>query len=376
MVALLHPERVADHDERQPHGDVRDEVEALGPPDAVQELVDDASHDRLEGPHVLRRESLGDELAAPGVGRVVHLDHHRVGIGVRTDPTGAREQRRVRFDLAHVVVAGDPPDPVGLVAVDGFVLAHPRELVVRIPSPEVAGDEVDVRSCDHAAGSARLTSSASSSPSASVSAHRSGANSGTRHETEIDRVDVAPDRHVQADAFEDRAHRVQRDDARVGDRQRFLGAGDVGHHQVDRWPVPRREVAPRVHAHEPGEGTRWRDLGPVAQHLGAEHVVELFRGLGDIVNGVQSFDGIFEVGAKRGEHVRDLVAAQTSGIRGSRYGDAGDERPVGKFAPLQQIAPQRARHDREDHVVHGCVERVLHRLHVIERERGHREYPV
>jgi hypothetical protein len=89
------------------------------------------------------------------VGGVVHLDHHRVGIGVRADAAGAGERHRVRLDLPDVVVLGDAPDTVAFIPEDRLVLAEPGQLLMWVGAPEVTGEEIDLRHGDVASGFSR-----------------------------------------------------------------------------------------------------------------------------------------------------------------------------------------------------------------------------
>src|SRR5256885_1537168 len=78
-------ERVADHDQRHPRGDVPDEVAFA----ALAHLVDERMHDlvdaRLLLAHPVGRESLRHQLAPVAVLGVVHVDHHRDRPGVGPD---------------------------------------------------------------------------------------------------------------------------------------------------------------------------------------------------------------------------------------------------------------------------------------------------
>ncbi len=137
-----HAQVVADHDQRQRGGDVPDEVAlaALGHPvdDLVADLADlvGALADPSGG------EALVDELAPPQVLGVVHVDHHRDGVGVGPDPLGVGERGRVLGDGLEVGVAADAP--LLAVPVDGGVGPHPGEGLVGVAAPERTAHEVDV----------------------------------------------------------------------------------------------------------------------------------------------------------------------------------------------------------------------------------------
>src|SRR5439155_26315518 len=95
-------EGVADHDHREPGGDVHDEVALTSFADGVDDLVAGPPHRRLALLHAPGREALVDELAALQVGGIVHVDHHRYGSAVGPDAARVREQCRVLRDLPQV----------------------------------------------------------------------------------------------------------------------------------------------------------------------------------------------------------------------------------------------------------------------------------
>jgi hypothetical protein len=148
MVLAGDAEGVADHHQRQPGGDVGDEVAAALLADGVDEAVDDGPHLVALVAHPPGGEALVDELAPPQVGGVVHVDHHRDRPGVGPDAAGVGERLGLARDRPDVVVAGDPPDPGDLVEGDGVVVPAPGQARVGIVAPELTSGEADLR-CGH-----------------------------------------------------------------------------------------------------------------------------------------------------------------------------------------------------------------------------------
>ena len=131
--------------------------------------------------------------------------------------------------------------------------------------------------------------------------------------------------------------------------------------------VGQREA--RVHAGAGGDGPGRRQLPPVGQHLAAERVVLLLRALHHVVNRPEPLDRVVDLHRQRGEEVRHAVGEHGLPGRAGADRHARDQRPVGERVVLEQPAAERAGGEREDDVVDGDVERVLHRLDVVERKR-------
>ncbi len=144
------PERVADHDEREPRREVADEVHLAALAHGVDQGVDHLDDARLLGAHPRRREALVDQPPPAEVLRVVEVDHHRRRSRLGTDPPGVREDLWLALHGLQVVVAGDPPDPAGLVPVHRVVGPEPGELPLWVAPPELAARNGNVEIVDHA----------------------------------------------------------------------------------------------------------------------------------------------------------------------------------------------------------------------------------
>ena len=92
------PEHVADDDERQPRGDVLDEVEAAARLGALDEIDADLADARLALGDAPRREPLVHQRAALLVERVVEVDHvrHRRRVGAHALPRCRTSAGRAR----------------------------------------------------------------------------------------------------------------------------------------------------------------------------------------------------------------------------------------------------------------------------------------
>ena len=137
-------EHVGDEQQRQRRGDVPHEVALPLRRDAVDDLRADAADRRLVIAHAPRREPAAHELAPARVLGIVHRDHHREVVAVRTRRAVARERRRILLDREHVVVAGQRPDLVLRVPVRGRVLAHPRPVGERLARVPAAVEQIEV----------------------------------------------------------------------------------------------------------------------------------------------------------------------------------------------------------------------------------------
>ena len=106
-------------------------------------IVDDAPDRLLLLTDPPGREALVDQLASLQVLRVVHVDHHRDGPVVGADAAGAAEQLGVGRHVLHQVVRRHAPHAGARIAPHRSVGSQPRQLVVRVRPPELAGDQLD-----------------------------------------------------------------------------------------------------------------------------------------------------------------------------------------------------------------------------------------
>ena len=103
------PEQIADGDQRQPCGNVADEVEFAAFGDRLDQRTGGAADRRFLLAYAARREALVDDLAPLEVRRIVRVDHARHRRVVGTDAVGAAERLRVDRDVLHQVVRRRPP---------------------------------------------------------------------------------------------------------------------------------------------------------------------------------------------------------------------------------------------------------------------------
>ena len=137
-----------------------------------------------------------------------------------------------------------------------------------------------------------------------------------------------------------------------------------------------RDVQLRVQAHGGAERRRSGELGPVLEHVRADRVGLGLRADGDLVDRANALDGIREVRAEMRPHRGDLVVrARLAFLRTHRdRADRGERDRWERAAPLE-VRAERAAGDRENDVVHGAADEVLHFLDVVERDAREREVP-
>jgi hypothetical protein len=128
----LDAEEVADHDHRQVRGDVVHEVALAAGRDRVDELVADAADAGLVVLDPARRQPLVHEVPPAPVVGIVEVDHRGDRRRVRSRAHARAEGLRVLRDPQELRVRRDAPDAPDLVPVDRRVLAHPREVPVRV----------------------------------------------------------------------------------------------------------------------------------------------------------------------------------------------------------------------------------------------------
>ncbi|MEU7897421.1 hypothetical protein AB0B45_31735 [Nonomuraea sp. NPDC049152] len=143
-IGVWEAEQPADHPGGQRRGQRGHRVHRA----LLQRLADLLDHHRPDPlgvafVHVARGEAAVDEAAALGVLRIVHADHGGVGRQLRAVAAGAGPELGIALDGGDVGVAGDAPQVVRLVVVDGGVLAQPGVQRPGIGRVHVAVEQVD-----------------------------------------------------------------------------------------------------------------------------------------------------------------------------------------------------------------------------------------
>ncbi len=136
-----------DHLRGQRTGQIFDELDAVLGGGGIEQPGDRRLDVVLPRQHGAGREATVHQLAALRVQRIVETDDRRVrrqvGAVAALLAVGADEDVLRLLDLDDVVVAGDPPQLVLGVPVDGCVVTHPCVRGVRIAGVELAVEEVD-----------------------------------------------------------------------------------------------------------------------------------------------------------------------------------------------------------------------------------------
>ncbi|SKW52783.1 Uncharacterised protein [Mycobacteroides abscessus subsp. abscessus] len=137
--------------------------------------------------------------------------------------------------------------------------------------------------------------------------------------------------------MEDRTQRIHADDLSAQKVQGHLRSRHVGNHQVVDHRMAVGEPDAGVDPHRRAEHRGSRELAPVLQQSGPEHGGVI---LGDVVcrgNGVESLNGIIDVGLEPREHAGHLISAWPVRLLVHRHRHHGDQRVVRELTAIIQI---------------------------------------
>ena len=146
---------------------------------------------------------------------------------------------------------------------------------------------------------------------------------------DVQGVGVTPGRDIEADAFEDRTHRVDGLEHRLSDVQPLAWSRHIRKHEVDRRPHVVREAGSAPRPHDQGVQLRRNDVGSPFEEVVSEDERVVFGRGGHVMDVTETLQGVGDVSPDRDVQVVDVVAAETGDTRIGRDRDARYQRAVG-----------------------------------------------